>query len=78
MSFVDLIDNDQIAEATAGINDTLKNIVDSDPRVQAFSQKLNDMYAMSNMLEACKYMKDEEEKDDDKDEEDEDEDEDEE
>lgn len=76
MSFVDLIDNDQIAEATAGINDTLKNIVDSDPRVQAFSQKLNDMYAMSNMLEACKYMKDEEdeeEEDDDKDDEDEDE-----
>lgn len=65
MSFVDLIDNDQIAEATAGINDTLKNIVESDPRVQTFSQKLNDMHAMSNMLEACKYMKDEDEDEDD-------------
>lgn len=77
MSFVDLIDNDQIAEATAEINDTLKNIVESDPRVQAFNRKLNDMYAMSNMLEACKHMKEEEEEDDDEDE-DKDEDEDEE
>lgn len=68
MSFlVENIDNDDYAGAMSSMNDALKDLIESDPRIQSLMAVINDMQDIEHLSEAVAKIQEKDCDDDDED-----------